>query len=241
MKIIMKKFLTIFLLFSLLFSLLFTWVFADNSTNYTSKRVYPNSVDFLKAEWNVCLWATDWCNTSSIIDWKIYTSTKMYCEDIYGNNWQEKWSCTQYRDGYILPDTDGLMCTMQYAPVCAEVQVKCINAPCPPIQQTFWNSCTAGKNKILYGWECDPYVDIDLYNRYLLNESFVLEKISVLPEDTLNLILELIESFIPRAKLLNIIPKINDSFIKAEVTKYVFLKNTILKFLSIEKVSIWTN
>ena len=33
--------------------------------------------------------------------------------------------------------SNDMMCTMEYAPVCAEVEVQCIQAPCPPIQETF--------------------------------------------------------------------------------------------------------
>lgn len=49
------------------------------------------------------------------------------------------------------------MCTMEYAPVCAEVQVQCIKAPCPPIKQTFGNKCMMNANKLakfLYNGEC---------------------------------------------------------------------------------------
>jgi len=56
MKNIMKKFLIIFIVFSLLL----TWVFAEDSIDYSNPKVYSNSTDFLKAEWNICLWATDW-------------------------------------------------------------------------------------------------------------------------------------------------------------------------------------
>jgi len=48
-------------------------------------------------------------------------------------------------------------CTMDYTPVCAEVQVQCIMAPCPPLKQTFWNKCEMDANKsavFLYNWEC---------------------------------------------------------------------------------------
>jgi len=59
------------------------------------------------------------------------------------------------------------MCTMEYAPVCAQVQVQCIKAPCNPILQTFWNSCMAWDNKIVYKWECNTKLsenDINFYN-----------------------------------------------------------------------------
>jgi len=34
-------------------------------------------------------------------------------------------------------------CTMEYAPVCGLVQVQCITAPCPPVEETFGNGCSA--------------------------------------------------------------------------------------------------
>ena len=34
-------------------------------------------------------------------------------------------------------------CTMQYAPVCALIQVKCVRAPCPSVKRTFGNACLA--------------------------------------------------------------------------------------------------
>lgn len=48
------------------------------------------------------------------------------------------------------------VCTMEYAPVCGKVQVQCITAPCPTIEQTFGNTCTAqaaGATDIVAG-EC---------------------------------------------------------------------------------------
>lgn len=34
-------------------------------------------------------------------------------------------------------------CTREFQPVCGEVQVQCIKAPCPPIKTTFSNRCEA--------------------------------------------------------------------------------------------------
>jgi hypothetical protein len=45
-------------------------------------------------------------------------------------------------------------CIEVYEPVCAEVEIQCVKAPCNPIHQTFANSCKAGKHKILYKGEC---------------------------------------------------------------------------------------
>ena len=41
---------------------------------------------------------------------------------------------------------DAEVCTFQYEPVCASVQVYCKKAPCDPVQQTFSNPCEACKN-----------------------------------------------------------------------------------------------
>ncbi len=35
------------------------------------------------------------------------------------------------------------VCTKEYRPVCGEVQVQCVTAPCYPVQQTFGNRCMA--------------------------------------------------------------------------------------------------
>ncbi|MDP3764581.1 MAG: hypothetical protein Q8Q95_03085 [bacterium] len=40
-------------------------------------------------------------------------------------------------------------CTQVYAPVCAEVNIQCIKAPCNPIKETFSSSCEACKNQLV--------------------------------------------------------------------------------------------
>lgn len=40
-------------------------------------------------------------------------------------------------------------CAQIYAPVCAEVQIQCIKAPCYPIKETFSSSCEACKNQLV--------------------------------------------------------------------------------------------
>ncbi len=50
-----------------------------------------------------------------------------------------------------LPVTDEVMeekdgrkpCTREFVPVCGEVDVQCVKAPCPPIKTTFSNECEA--------------------------------------------------------------------------------------------------
>jgi len=54
-------------------------------------------------------------------------------------------------------EEEATMCTMQYEPVCASVEVQCIKAPCPPVQQTFGNKCMMNANKkafFLHDGEC---------------------------------------------------------------------------------------
>jgi len=49
------------------------------------------------------------------------------------------------------------LCTQEYAPVCASVQVECIKAPCNPVEQTFSNLCMMNANKLttfLHDGEC---------------------------------------------------------------------------------------
>ena len=41
------------------------------------------------------------------------------------------------------------VCAEVYDPVCALVQVQCIRAPCPPVPQTFSNSCEACRNSLV--------------------------------------------------------------------------------------------
>ena len=56
-------------------------------------------------------------------------------------------------------DEERTVCTMEYAPVCASVAVQCVKAPCPPVEQTFSNTCVMGSNKLatfLHDGECEP-------------------------------------------------------------------------------------
>lgn len=50
-------------------------------------------------------------------------------------------------------------CTMEYEPVCGEVEIQCITTPCDPLQTTFSNTCEAesANAQILYEGACqDP-------------------------------------------------------------------------------------
>lgn len=43
------------------------------------------------------------------------------------------------------PGAGEIVCTEENAPVCGEIQVQCIKAPCPPIRETYSNKCYARK------------------------------------------------------------------------------------------------
>lgn len=54
------------------------------------------------------------------------------------------------------------VCTMDYTPVCAKVQVQCVMAPCNPIYETFSNKCMMEANSLAtfaYDWECNTSGD----------------------------------------------------------------------------------
>ena len=42
-----------------------------------------------------------------------------------------------------------IACTMEYKPVCGEVPVVCVKAPCYPVQETFGNRCQANAAKAM--------------------------------------------------------------------------------------------
>ncbi|MDD3793689.1 MAG: hypothetical protein PHI37_02670 [Candidatus Gracilibacteria bacterium] len=256
----------------------------DDSVDYTSAKIYKTSNDFLSAEGNMCLSATDGCNNVMIIDGQLGPMTKMYCEDIYGSKGQEKWSCNSYdtekvdymkyitknisnltekkpvlggtwyvvdinwisdeniivsfEDGHIQEKVtlkksdivlekpeDMRVCTMQYAPVCAEVQVQCIKAPCFPIQETFGNSCMAGKNPVLYNGECRDNVDISLFKRYQKYENYYISTLKDIKTETLQNGLVKADEMIEKTKLM----RFAQGFLEKYVTKIVFVKELFVK------------
>lgn len=47
--------------------------------------------------------------------------------------------------GITPPGTPDSACATDTNPVCGEIQVQCIKAPCPPVRETYANKCLAGK------------------------------------------------------------------------------------------------
>ena len=62
--------------------------------------------------------------------------------------------CSDGENTYVEVIDEPRICTLEYAPVCAQVEVQCVREPCNPINETFSNRCMAGDNKILYEGEC---------------------------------------------------------------------------------------
>ena len=111
-------------------------------------------------------------------------STMMYCEGLpmtLENNFQITTGTSAIISGTILTITTSgnhtfvftqelpTACTMEYAPVCGKVAVQCITTPCPAVDQTFGNMCTAqaaGATDItagecatgpIVGWDSDEH------------------------------------------------------------------------------------
>ncbi len=258
----------------------------DDSVDYTEAKTYDTKEAFLEAEGGICKTATDGCNSIGIWNGEFSISTEMWCEDVYGEGWEEVYSCesydkekieyqkyirdnisdlieekpvlgwtwyvtdidwnsdneivVSYEDGHIVWEVtltksritkamenssddemwEIKMCTLEYAPVCAEVEVQCIKAPCYPVQETFSNSCMAWENKILYTGQCNSYVNVPVYNDYLKLSDKLEKKVSKIPEYMLVSLIDRVNTMIDDFTLRNRdIP-----LIERTITKYVFIR-----------------
>lgn len=66
---------------------------------------------------------------------------------------------------FAMANTVEKACTEEYAPVCADLQVQCVKAPCPPIKTTFWNKCQMLANSsatFIHEWECKEIINKDV-------------------------------------------------------------------------------
>jgi hypothetical protein len=127
-----------------------------------------------------------------------------------------------------LPEEEPRMCTKEYAPVCAEVQVQCIKAPCYPAKQTFGNTCVAGNNPIIFQGECSSYLNEDLYNKLETKREALQELISKVSYPTLVKMNELLDQKIKMTKISRIAVEMQ----KQRITKYAFIKSVVSAQLS---------
>jgi len=51
--------------------------------------------------------------------------------------------------GTLCEDPRPEACTLEYAPVCATVNVQCVTEPCYPVLETFGNGCSACGNQLV--------------------------------------------------------------------------------------------
>lgn len=123
--------------------------------------------------------------------------------------------------------TDMKLCTMQYAPVCGEVQVQCIKAPCYPVYQTFWNACMANDNKIIYEWECEEETDTELFNKLKVYDDKILSKLEKYNLSLVEKAYNWIDDRIEKTKMLKIV----DEVIVERVTIYTYLKYIIWEYI----------
>lgn len=167
----MKKnlFLWLWILFS---SFVFSTVFAstnpltDTSWNLSS---YNGSGAYGTLSFDSSMMYSKFCNNVS--QWYSYSdgkivsqwngiSTLMYCqwlpmtlEDNFSistwttvvMSWTQMTITTSAKNTYVFVKHEDIpaICTKEYMPVCGQVQVQCIKAPCHPVQETFGNACMA--------------------------------------------------------------------------------------------------
>ena len=140
-----------------------------------------------------------------------------------GINDCEKYGTCDHTIDYTQEKPEMKVCTMEYAPVCAEVQVQCIKAPCEPVTQTFSNRCMAGENKILYQGQCNSLVDSQQLKVYQAKNDDISKKLENISDRVLIKMVERLDEMISATEKSRIAVWMQ----KQKITKYVYLKNAI--------------
>ena len=192
----------------------------DQAKMDAHKYIYNNISDLTEEE---PVLGGSWYVTD--IDWQDDDNIVVSYEDghIVGQVSISQKDIDQFIDTTAKEDHSQKICTMEYAPVCAEVQVQCIKAPCYPVQQTFSNACMADDNPILYEWQCNNFVDIMTYKRYQQFENKLGKSLSNVPDDVLTRAVDRVDSMIDDY----LSTKKQIDVIKKRVTQLVFVKQLI--------------
>lgn len=89
-----------------------------------------------------CIAAKDECNNSCSKVNGQRACTLMACEE------KKLARCTQ-ATVQVQVAIEPAICTADYNPVCAKVEVQCVTAPCNPVRETFSNQCMALNNPLV--------------------------------------------------------------------------------------------
>lgn len=151
-------------------------------------------------------------------------------KDEDGINDCEKDGTCDHTIDYTLPKKgeEPKICTMEYAPVCAQVEIQCVTTPCNPVEQTFSNTCSAGENKILYSGECNSFVDAELLLSYNKHNETISQRFEKLSDTTLELMISDLDARISAVKNSRIA-----QFVQVHrITQYTYVKQQVLIELS---------
>ena len=76
--------------------------------------------------------------------------------DCNGGRWQ-----LEILDSNVFEITETEGCSKEYAPVCGEVVVQCVTAPCDPVLETFGNRCMLDLTNATYKYDGECVEDVD--------------------------------------------------------------------------------
>ena len=143
-----------------------------------------------------------------------------------------EWQENNLQEGIITTATLWIeqprICTMEYTPVCAEVQVQCFKAPCLPVTQTFGNICSAWDNHILFQGACSSYLNESLYKKYESKREAIEDIITQYDASRITRISEMIDQKIKMIQM----SRMTTQMQKEKITQYSFMKSVINDYLS---------